>query len=93
MQRLPTVILILKKGGEGNVLWNRTIRMVCLTLRRLSDDTMAPILPYPYFDSPWFFTKEDERAYQVGQVNILKNQLAQIKKRLEELKIKKKEIK
>jgi hypothetical protein len=31
--------------------------------------------PYPYFASPWFFTKEDERAYFEGQVNIIENQL------------------
>ena len=43
--------------------------------------------------SPWFFTMEDERAYLEGRVNILENQLVQIIKRLEELKIKKKEIK
>jgi len=37
--------------------------------------------PYPYYAFPWFFTREDERAYLEGQVNILENQLAQIKKR------------
>jgi len=45
------------------------------------------------FASPWFFTKKDEKAYLEGQVNILENQLAQIKKRLEEQKKQKKEIK
>ena len=45
------------------------------------------------FASPWFFTKKDEKAYLEGQVNILKYQLAQIKKRLEEQKKQKKEIK
>jgi hypothetical protein len=48
---------------------------------------------FPYYSSPWFFTKEEERTYLEGQANILEDQLAQVKKRLEELKKKEKEAK
>jgi hypothetical protein len=48
---------------------------------------------YPSYASPWSFTEEEEKTGLEGQANILEDQLAQVKKRLEELKKKKKEAK
>lgn len=48
---------------------------------------------FPYYASPWFFTREEEEDFLKGQANILEDQLAQIKKRLEDLKKQKKETK
>jgi len=46
----------------------------------------SPHWPFAYPATPWFFTKEEEKAF-------LEDQLAQIKKRLEELKKQSKETK
>ena len=48
---------------------------------------------YPYYTSPWFFTKEEDKAHLEGQANTLEEQLAQIRKRLEKLKKEGKESK
>lgn len=45
-----------------------------------------PRWAFPYFYSPWFYSEEQEEAFLEEQMRILEGQLAQIKKRLEELK-------
>jgi hypothetical protein len=46
----------------------------------------SPYGYFPYYPSPWPFTREEEKTYLERQASILKDQLAQVKKRLEELK-------
>ncbi len=52
-----------------------------------------PYWNFPYFPQPGFFTKEAEEDFLEGQAEILEEHLAQIKKRLEELRKKQKEKK
>jgi hypothetical protein len=53
----------------------------------------SPHWPFAYPAAPWFFTKEEEKAFLEDQASALEDQLAQIKKRLEELKKQSKETK
>lgn len=48
---------------------------------------------FPYGEPFWPWTKEDEIAFLESQAEIFEDQLAQIKKRLEELKKQQKEKK
>ncbi len=57
-----------------------------------------PFLGYPYWNFPyspyaWFFTEEMEEDFLEGQAKILEEQLAQVNKRLTELRRKEKEKK
>lgn len=52
-----------------------------------------PYWNFPYYGQPWFFTEEMEEDFLEGQAKILKEQLAQIEKRLAELRKKEKEKK
>jgi hypothetical protein len=50
-----------------------------------------PYLPFPVYAYPWLFSAEQEEDFLEGQARVLEEQLAQIKKRLDELKKKEKE--
>jgi len=48
---------------------------------------------FPYSPYPWLFTEEMEKDFLEGQAKILEEQLAQVNKRLAELRKKEKEKK
>lgn len=50
-----------------------------------------PLWPYAHPVGHWFFTKEEEKTFLQSQASILKEQLSQIKKRLDTLERQSKE--
>jgi hypothetical protein len=53
----------------------------------------SPHWPFAQPGYPWFFTKEEEKAFLEGQASALEEQLSKIKKRLDELEKQPKEKK